>query len=86
MILKNKQFIDVSDMSTEQRMAVGEEYLEFQPMSMLVFPRYKFIYKYSDGYVTGNSSDVDYRDNWREFLIAEGFTEAFIKNINLGTI
>lgn len=86
MILKNKQFIDVSYMSTEQRKAVGEEYLKFQPKSMLLGPRYKFIYKYNDRHVTGNSSDIDYRDAWRKHLIAEGFTEVSIKNVNLGTI
>ena len=86
MILKNKQFIDVSDMSTEQRMAVGEEYLKFNTKSMLLGPRYKFIFKYSNRHVTGYSSDEDRRNIWRELLIKEGFTEAFINNIDLGTI
>lgn len=86
MILKNKQFIDVSDMTTEQRMAVGEEYLKFNSKRVLLGSRYKFIHKYSNGYVTGYSSDEDRRDRWRELLIAEGFTEVFINNIDLGTI
>lgn len=86
MILKNKQFIDVSDMSTEQRMAVGEEYLKFNSELVLLGSRYKFIHKYSNRHVTGYSSDEDRRNIWREHLIEEGFTEVSINNIDLGTI